>query len=630
MATIAEALKVAEQYQQAGHLREAEDIYRQIIQADPYHVEARRRLETIQSGARQPSAAAQQEALAVNRQGIALFHQGRLADSLDHFLRAIQLWPDFPDAHCNAGNVLYYQGKYDDAVRFYQQSLQLRPDDAGVHSNLGNCLFYQGKYDEAVAVCRHAVRLAPEDGGAYSNLGNALKGQGNLDEAIWCYRQAARLKPDFAEARNNLGLALVEQGNIEEALKCYQEAIRLKPDYADAYNHLGLALAERWRLEEAIACYDRALQLDPNHARACFAKGVSLYEQGKPAEAIACYERALHLKPDLADARWGRGLAQLLLGNYTEGWLDYEWRWQCKPFTPRPFPRPMWDGAPLEGKTVLLHAEQGLGDTMQFIRFAPLVKARGGRILLECQESLIPLLSRCSEIDQIVPQCTPQHFFDVHAPLLSLPRILGITAAHLPGKIPYLYADPLLIENWRQKIAESEEQRGGRRDKTASGLPLAACRSPLKIGIAWHGNPRVRSNLKRSIPLLHFVPLAQLEGVRLFSLQKGPGFEQLAELQDRFPIVDLGSRLETYADTAAVLMNLDLVISMDTSLVHCAGALGRPVWVVLSSTPEWRWLLDREDSPWYPTARLFRQKQAGDWEEVFARIAQELKSWRKV
>ena len=611
MATIPEALQVALQYHRAGHLREAEQIYRQIVQADPSQAEARNNLDIIlrQQGQTSGSASgvtqARLEAVTHNRQGIALFNQGRLNEAVMAFQQALQLVPDFTEAHSNLGNILYYQGKHDEAVACYQQALRIRPDDSGVYNNLGNVLAAQGKFAEAVAACQRAVQLDPTNAGAFNNLGNAFRGLKDLDQAVASYRQAVRVKADYAEAYNNLGLTLMEQNKPAEAMVSYQQALRIKPDYADAYNHLGLVLAEQYRLDEAITCYDRALQIEPNHVRAQFAKGVALCEQGRPAEAVTCYERALRLKPDMPDAHWGRGLALLLLGDLKQGWPEYEFRWQCKPFSPRPFPKPLWDGSPLAGKTILIHAEQGLGDTMQFIRLMPQVKARGGRIVFECQETLIPLLSRSLPIDEFFPQNTPPPPFDVQAPLLSLPRILDITLANIPAEVPYLSPDPELVERWRSELSSNPS---------------------FKIGIAWNGNPLVRSNRIRSIPLTDFAPLARLEGVRLYSLQKGPGFEQLAETAGRFPIADLGSRLETYSDTAALLMSLDLVVSMDTSLAHCAGALGRPVWVALSSTPEWRWLLQREDSPWYPTLRLFRQTRPGDWAEVFARIVTELKS----
>ncbi len=577
-----------------------------------------------------------------NRQGIALFNQGRLNEAVLAFQQALQLVPDFTEAHSNLGNILYYQGKHDEAVACYQQALRIRPDDSGVYNNLGNVLVAQGKFAEAVAACQRAVQLDPTNAGAFNNLANAFKGFKDFDQAVACYRQAVYVNPDYAEAYNNLGLTLMEQNKPAEAMVSYQQALRIKPDYADACNHLGLALAEQWQMDEAITCYDRALQIEPNHVRAQFAKGVALYEQARPAEAVTCFDRALRLKPDMPDAHWGRGLALLQLGDLQQGWTEYEYRWQCKPFSPRPFPKPLWDGSPLAGKTILIHAEQGLGDTMQFVRLMPQVKARGGRIVFECQETLIPLLSRSFgvssgvvsgewstdttrhspltthhspltthhsplTIDEFFPQNTPPPPFDVQAPLLSLPHILGITLANIPAQVPYLSADPQLVERWRRELS-----------------PIRG----FKIGIAWHGNPKVRFNQLRSIPLVHFASLSRLEGVRLVSLQKGVGSEQLRDCQ--FPVIDLGNRLDetagAFMDTAAVMKSLDLIVAGNSSIAHCRRRLGVPIWVPLSAPPEWRWMLEREDSPWYPTLRLFRQTRPGDWAEVFARIATELKS----
>jgi hypothetical protein len=263
-------------------------------------------------------------------------------------------------------------------------------------------------------------------------------------------------------------------------------------------------------------------------------------------------------------------------------------------------------------RTILLHAEQGLGDTLQFIRYAPLVQQRGGEVVVECQETLLPLLATCPGIDQLVARGAPLPAFDTHAPLLSLPGILGTTLTTIPANIPYLTADPGLREQWRHELSSLGD---------AAPLGDAGRRPAFKVGIAWQGNPQYPNDRQRSIPLARFAPLAQLTGVRLFSVQKGPGSEQLVRGANPFPVIDLGSRFGNFADTAAALVNLDLVVAVDSAVAHCAGALGLPAWVLLPSPSEWRWLRHREDSPWYPTMRLFRQKEPGDWEEVVDRLA---------
>jgi hypothetical protein len=297
----------------------------------------------------------------------------------------------------------------------------------------------------------------------------------------------------------------------------------------------------------------------------------------------------------------------LVQGNLEEGWPEYEWRWRCKDAFERAFDQARWDGSPLNGRTILLHAEQGLGDTIQLVRYAPMVHERGGGVVLECQKPLERLLARSPGIDQLVTQGSALPSFDVHLPLLSLPGVFRTTLATVPGTAPYVFADPDLVEYWRQELS------------TLSGR---------RIGIVWQGSPTYNSDTRRSIPLTEFAPLARVPGVHLISLQKGLGVEQLKALPEGFRVLDLSERLDQTAgpfmDTAAVIMNLDLVIAPDTAIAHLAGALGARVWVALATSPSWRWLLDRDDSPWYPTARLFRQRENGSWLGVMEQIAEAL------
>ena len=292
------------------------------------------------------------------------------------------------------------------------------------------------------------------------------------------------------------------------------------------------------------------------------------------------------------------------MGRFEQGWAGYEWRWKCKEFgSLPPFQPPLWDGSFLDGRTILVHAEQGLGDTLQFIRYVPSLHQRGGRVILMCQPPLVRLLTRSPGIERLLAHGDPVPEFDVHTPLLSLPRLLGTTLESVPADVPYLEAEPQLVEAWRHRLGSYPG---------------------FKVGIVWQGNPKFRLDRLRSIPLAQFAPLARVPGVHQFSLQKGPGAEQLAAVTDRFPVTDLGRRLDDFMDTAAVLKNLDLVISVDTAIAHLAGALGIPVWVALPFAPDWRWLMGREDSPWYPTMRLFRQTRPGQWEDVFHHIAEAL------
>jgi Flp pilus assembly protein TadD len=540
--------------------------------------------------------------------GIVLARQGRLDEAEACYQQALRLKPDYPEAHNNLGTVLTRQDKLDEAEACYQQALRLKPDDPEAHNNLGLVLARQDKLDEAVACYRQALLIKLNYPEAHSNLGNALQEQGRLEEAVACYQQALRLKPDCPEVHSSLGLVLARQDKLEEAVASLQQALRLKPDDPDAHNNLGHVLEKQDKLDEAMARFQQALLLKPDAPEVHNNIGIVLAKQGRLDEAVACYQEALRHQPDYPGAHWNRSLVWLQMGHFEQGWPGYEWRWKCKEFASLPpLDRPQWDGSPLDGRTILVHAEQGLGDTLQFIRYAPLVQQRGGRVILVCQPPLIRLLARSPGIERLVAQGEPLPEYQVHAPLMSLPGLLGTTLESVPADVPYLDAEPRLVEDWRHRLGSYPG---------------------FKVGIVWQGNRKFRSDRRRSVPLVQFAPLARVPGVHLLSLQKGAGCEQLPALQGRFPVIDLGSQLDEttgpFMDTAAVMKNLDLVVTSDTATAHLAGALGVPVWVALHDIPDWRWLLHREDSPWYPTMRLFRQTRPGQWEDVFHRIAGEL------
>ncbi len=418
-------------------------------------------------------------------------------------------------------------------------------------------------------------------------------------------------------------------GQYDEAETLYRQILQSDPWHVGANNNLGVILSSRGRHEEAIEHYHRVLACNPHIAATYNCLGNALLRLGRPQEAADSFTQAIRLSPNFAQPHNALGLAYLLMGDYERGWPEYEWRWGIRDFVeghietstpwaeyearwlsglPVPFAEPRWDGSPLAGRTILLFAEQGFGDVIQFIRYAPLVKERGGTVIVHCQAELLSILASCGGIDQLLPRGTPPLPFDVHAPLPSLPGIFGTTVSTIPAKAPYLHADARLVEHWRQQLP-----------------PEPA----FKVGIVWQGRPHLINAAQRSISLAEFAPLAAVPGVHLISLQKGHGRQQLETLQGRFPIIDFGDRMDEesgpFMDTAAILQNLDLAIVPDTSIAHLAGALGIKVWIALPSTPDWRWLLDRSDSPWYPTARLFRQQRAGDWTSVFAQMATELR-----
>ncbi len=495
-----------------------------------------------------------------------------------------------------------------EAVACFRQALEIEPGEAEGHFLLGNALLAQSKWPEAETAYRRCVDFRPEHVPALVNLGFVLGEQDRLDDAKEIYERALALRPEQPEIPHNLANVFREQGHLDRALVLYDDALRLRPDYSKALVNRGVALVAMNRLDEAIRDLEQGAQLQPDLPEAHTSLGAALSVKQRFDEAFARYERALELSPDHAEAAWNRSLLQLLIGDYRRGWPGYEWRWRCKRTTPLPaFGPPRWDGSPLTGRTILLYAEQGLGDTLHFVRYAPLVKERGGRVVLQCQGVLLRLLSRTQGIDHLVAWGVAPPPFDVWAPLMSLPALFGTTLETIPAACPYVLPDPDLVSQWRHRLA-----------------PVRG----FRVGIAWQGSPRHAWDRHRSVSLEQFEPLARVEGVQLISLQKGVGSEQLPALEGRFPVVNLGDQFDEMAgpfmDTAAILANLDLVITIDSSLAHLAGAMGVPALLALTFTPDWRWLLGRPDSPWYPSLRLFRQHQPGDWPGVFVRLAEEL------
>jgi hypothetical protein len=420
--------------------------------------------------------------------------------------------------------------------------------------------------------------------------------------------EAARLQPHNPAAHYHLGMALCIGGRFYEAVQSISAGLRLDPHNASAHNFLGIAWARLGQSERSIECFEQALRLNANYGEAYSNLAIAQVEKGTFAEAEKAFQHAMRCAPGNRLTVWNHSLLRLLLGDLSGGWPGYEQRWAEPGKVPRAFPQPRWRGEPLAGKTILVYAEQGFGDTLQFVRYLPLLQALGARVILECQAELTELLARVPGCNQVLAAGQPLSPFDFQIPLLSLPGVMGTTLANIPAGVPYLRAEPERVAAWRQAIPAR----------------------PLRIGISWQGNPTFRGDRTRSIPLRHFEKLAQVPGVRLVSLQKGPGREQLPAFAARYPIDDLADRLTTFGETAAAMMNLDLIVSSCTALPHLAGALGRPVWTMLQFVPDWRWHLQRADSPWYPTMRLFRQRKPGDWDDVFERAAAALAVWTRV
>jgi len=478
--------------------------------------------------------------------------------------------------------------------------------------------FHQrGNFAEAERLYREALVVDPQSVMALGNLGALFQAQKRLDEAIVCYKRVLELQLNHAQAHCNLGSIYKDQRQYERAVECYQLALQCNPALPEAHFNLGVIRQQQRDLPEAGECYRRAIFGKPDYAQAQNNLGTVYRFENKLAQAMQCYEAALGSRPDFADAHRNRALLWLLLGDFKQGWPEFEWRLRIAGQPYPAYPQPRWQGEPMPGRTILLVAEQGLGDTLQFIRYAVLVKQRSGaRVLVQCSPVLHEILKCMAGIDRLVApghaEAPDAERFDAYVPLLSLPGVFGTLLETVPDAVPYLTADRQRVEHWQRELPGDDK---------------------LKVGIGWQGNRDYPGDYYRSMPLAHFAPLADCPNVKLYSLQKGFGSEQLAAWSERMSIADLGSKLDegtgAFVDTAAVMMNLDLVITSDTAIAHLAGALGVPVWVALTWVPDWRFLLDRESMPWYPTMRLFRQKQFGEWTGVFARIADQLRSLSK-
>jgi len=428
-----------------------------------------------------------------------------------------------------------------------------------------------------------------------------------LDEALASYDRAIAIKPDYAKAHNNRGNALKELKRWDEALASYDRAIAIKPDYADAYSNRGNALNELKRLDEALASYDRAIAIKPDYADAYSNRGVALQELKRLDEALASYDRAIAIKPDDAEAYWNKSLALLLAGEFGRGWELYEWRWKKETFTSpkRNFPQPLWLGEEdIAGKTILLHAEQGLGDTIQFCRYAKLVKALGAKVVLEVPKALRGLLSELGGVDEVIEQGKALPAFDYHCPLLSLPLAFKTNLANIPSPKPYLAASIQKCDEWEQRLG-------------AKGKP--------RVGLVWSGSTTHKNDHNRSLTLQQL--LAHLpDHYEYVSLQKEVREVDKAALEVS-RISHYGDELNDFTDTAALCQLMDLVVSVDTSVAHLAGAIGKTTWVLLPYAPDWRWLLNRNDSPWYECVKLYREDETREWEAALRFIRNDMAEW---
>lgn len=499
------------------------------------------------------------------------------------------------------GGIAERQEQLDRAIACYQKTIALKPNYAAAYYNFGNALYKIGQLEAAIAQYRQAIAIQPNFAEAYNSRGFIQQERGELTEAISLHQMALKLKPKFPEAAYNLGKAFSKQNRLNDAISAYRHAISLNPRYCDPYVNLGIILRHLGQLDEAIACYQKALKLQSKSAAIHTNLGNVWQDRGQLKQAIFHHQTAITLQPQCPEAHHNFSNTLLLAGELKRGFSEYEWRAKLSQIEhPPAFLQPVWDGSSLRGKTILLYAEQGLGDTIQFVRYAPLVKEKGGQVIFRCPTSLRQLLETADGIDRLIFPGDPLPIFDTHASLMSLPYLLNTTLETIPCKIPYLSV-PIEITSSLQIS-----------DFTSKPQPPT---SNLKVGLVWAGNPSHPNDRYRSIGLSQLFKILEVPNITFYSLQKVISVEDLQLLKNT-QIIDLSDRLIDFAVTAAIISQLDLIITVDTAVAHLTGALGKPVWILLAYIPDWRWMLQREDSPWYPTARLFRQQQRGNWQSA--------------
>ncbi len=564
--------------------------------------------------------------------GLIVYNRREFDLAVQYFQRTIDSYPGHADAYLNMGNAFQEKGRYEEAVACYRSAAALCPGNADIHNNLGVALTACGEIDQAVECYQTAIGGDPDNAMGYNNLGNALRIKGHFEGAVQCFKKALQLNPDSADFYKNMGNALRDKGEMAEAMASFREALRLRdgdaeihynianlyketgraeaaaasyrealridPLFLDACYNLGNVLRESGRYDEAIGTYRRALGIDPDYFEAYNNMGVAFKEKGDTANSIGCYQKALEINPTIPEAQWNLSLVYLLAGEFSEGWKRYEWRWEKADYRLylRHFSQPLWDGSDIAGKTILLHAEQGYGDAIQFVRYVPLVAKTGAKVIVEVPGGLVTLCETVDGAARVIRRGDDLPVFDCHCPLLTLPMVFQTQLSSIPDRIPYLAADKVGEATWHERLVADG---GG-----------------FRVGLVWSGNPEHKNDRNRSIPMEKLVPLLDTDRVLFYSLQKGKAAEVLNGGTYGRRIIDYTEDLNDFADTAALLANLDLVISVDTAVAHLAGAMGRSVWLMLPHAPDWRWLLKRDDSPWYPTMRLFRQPAPGDWEKV--------------
>lgn len=571
-----------------------------------------------------------------NSLGTVLWQKGDIAGAGTYFNKAISLRPGYVDALYNSGNAYRELKEYDKAVVAYQNAIGVEPTYIRAYNDLGLVYQFMERFQDAIEQFMTALELDPVWSDVYLNLANAYQSLGEFDDARMAVQNSLAIDPDNSKAYNNLGTISYQQEDYEEAEEALRQALALDPDSAQAVYNLGLVLHEleefdqaiemfdkalahiqEWpsalvnkanalyrlcRFPEAIEAYEKAIQLAPGYAAAHLNLASTYRRMCVLDKAVECFDRAIALRPDNAAAHFGKSLVLLKAGDMRAGWRHYEWRFEVSGnhFNPHPdLHHPEWKGQPIEDKTLMVIGEQGLGDIIHFVRYMRLLKGKCRKIVFSCSPSLIPLLSGMKEIDEFVDRTQPWHVTcDYYIHLLSLPRVFNTSVETIPGDVPYVFAEPGKTKSWRRRMQKDQ----------------------FNVGLVWSGNPDQAENDHRSCPLQELELLGDVTGVCYYSLQKGAGADQLKSPGVSLDIIDHTEELEDFSDTAALVQALDLVITIDTSVAHLAGALNAPVWTMLWFAHCWRYLHGRTDTPWYPSMRLFHQPAIGDWSSVVAEV----------
>ncbi len=543
--------------------------------------------------------------------GVSLYELKKFDDAIKSYQKAIYFNSKYAHAYINLGIALRVQGKLDEAINISKKAVLIEPHNPLAYNNLGALFTEQGKFDEAIKVYKKVILLQPNYAEAYNNLGVALRELGKVDEAIETYKKALTLHPDYSNAYNNLSAVLRDKGEFNEAIEACKKAISLQSDYAEPYYNLGVLLKDKGDFNESKEACKKAITLQPDYAEAYNNLGNVLLELGKLDEAIASYNQAIELKSDYAEAYYNLSFPYNLKGDFKKGLKLYESRLSRKKTETRiPRDHLIWDGKKsILGKKFFVYEEQGLGDIIQFCRYLLLVKQKGAEVIFSVKPKMHTLLKTLDKDIVFVDIDPDENSIDFETPLMSLPYLFNTDLNSIPSMTSYLSVDHDRVISWKNRLAKDS----------------------FKIGICWQGS-KTKIDFGRSFPLTLFKDISKLPNVELISLHKGEGEKQIEDINFDLKVLgnDFDNGEDAFIDSAAVISNCDLIITSDTAIAHLSGALGCPTWVVLKKIPDWRWMLDRNDSPWYTSMKLYRQKERDDWEEVFKTIKKDLKSFIKL